>query len=264
VNAAAMPTAERVSQTAGGRTNGTVTNGNGRTVQSAGDRRNPTSSGFRVPDVSAVPVRRSPQRGAAPRLDRIVFMLAMGVIGVGLLGFLATRTYGWLSQMMAPGAALQGEQLQIQIDRPPIPIPDPTAVGGVSDPNAPLTAESALQVVEQWLSIKAAALGQEHASERLSEILIDPALGQQQQRAEEAKRDNWYWKYEHQAEITGFEVSENDPNQAQIEATVSETAELYENNQLNVASSYDEQLQVRYDLVRQEGEWRIKSMTVQP
>jgi len=39
-------------------------------------------------------------------------------------------------------------------------------------------------------------------------------------------------------------------NKAQVEAIVSEVAKLYEDGQLNQRSSYDENLRVRYDLVR--------------
>jgi hypothetical protein len=53
------------------------------------------------------------------------------------------------------------------------------------------------------------------------------------------------------------------PEEASVFAAVTETAELYVNDQIDLGGSYDEALQVRYDLVRQDDQWRIRAMSVQ-
>jgi hypothetical protein len=244
-----VPTAERISPPTARR------NDSGATADKlsppATDRKRNQPGGIPIPEIT--PPRRSPRRSL--RLDRIALMLAIGVLGVGVLSFMAYR---------ASGPALNGEQLQVRIDQPPIAIPTPTAAAPTIDPNAPLTQATALVVVQKWLSTKTAALGSNHDSDQLAQILVDPALTAWQQRSQEAKRDGWYWKYEHQAKVTTVNVDSSDANQAQVEAAVMEKAELYTNGQLDENSSYDENLQVRYDLVRQDGEWRIKGMEVLP
>ena len=45
-----------------------------------------------------------------------------------------------------------------------------------------------------------------------------------------------------------------------VEAQVKEVAQFYELGTLNNRNSYDRDLNMRYELVRQEGDWFIKSM----
>ncbi|NEQ23361.1 MAG: J domain-containing protein, partial [Microcoleus sp. SIO2G3] len=68
-----------------------------------------------------------PRRRSAPRLDRLALMLLLGVLGIGVLGFLASRTYAWLSDALNPGPRLEGEQLDISISQPPIALPSSPA-----------------------------------------------------------------------------------------------------------------------------------------
>jgi hypothetical protein len=51
-------------------------------------------------------------------------------------------------------------------------------------------------------------------------------------------------------------------NPASIEAVVTEKADLYTNGQLDTGSSYNSTVRVRYDLERQDGEWRIRDMQI--
>jgi hypothetical protein len=244
-----MPAAERTAPAAG------QTAGSGNRRFSATDDRRSAPTGFRAPDS---PI--SNRRRKAPRLDRLALILALGVVSVGALGVLTTLAYGWLSDRLAPGAGLQGEQLQIQLDQPPIPIPDPAASPTSADPNAPLTEAAALEIVEKWLSTKRAALGETHAIDQLDQILAEPVLSQWRNQAEDAQRDNWYFEYEHSATIKSVTVPQDDPNQAEIEAEVREAANAFRDGEPDGATSRDEVLQVRYDLIRQDGEWRIEGI----
>ncbi|MGL5193559.1 MAG: ARC6/PARC6 family protein, partial [Chroococcales cyanobacterium] len=94
------------------------------------------------------------------------------------------------------------------------------------------------------------------------EILMDPALSLWQRRAEAARRENWYWEYDHNIQETGVEMSPTDPNRATVEAQVSETARLFENGQLS--TTRDDNLRVQYQFVREAGQWRIRDWIILP
>lgn len=190
------------------------------------------------------------------KAGRLVLAAVALLLGIGILGFLASRVYGWLFS----GPTLEGEQLQIQIDQPLVVIPEPDAE--TSAASGAMTEEVAEQIVQAWYTAKSAALGSEHEVEQLEQILVDPALTQWQRRAEEGRRDGWYWQYQHNLEITSVETNEANPDQARIEAEVNEAAEFYERGQLNLNESYDDNLRVRYNLVRQDNQWRIRDMDV--
>lgn len=201
-----------------------------------------------------------PRRRSSPRFDRLALMVLLGILGLGLLGFLASRTFAWLGNVFDPGPQLEGDQLDIGISQPPIALPSsPAAI----DPTAPLTTESAQQIIETWLTAKSAAMGENHDRDRLATVLADPALSQWQKNVDDAERDSQYYTYEHQVKVTGVDADANNPDAATIDADVTEAATLYENGQPSSDGSRNDRLQIRYDVIRQDGQWRIKAWTVQ-
>lgn len=214
-----------------------------------------------TPDRSTPRSRPHPsRRRSSPRLDRLALMVLLGVVGLGVLGFLASRTYAWLSNALAPGPQLEGEQLSIRIDQLPIALPSsPAAI----DPAGALTTETAQQIVETWLATKSAAMGEEHERDRLATILVEPALSAWQKNVDDAERENLHFEYEHQVKVTGVDADADNPDEAAIDAEVTETARLFEDGQPNADGSRNETLQVRYELTRQGGQWRIKDWAVQ-
>jgi hypothetical protein len=193
---------------------------------------------------------------------RLFLLILLGLLFLAGLGFLAIKTYGWLSKTLQDlsGPTLTGEQPMVQLDRPPVAIPTPDS--GTVLATGPLTEDTAQQVVQTWLSAKAEALGSQHAVDKLELILAGPALLQWQQQAEDAKQGNWYSEYKHNLKrISSVQTSESNPDEARVEAEVSEAAQFYKNGQLDQRSSYNsDSLQIRYNLVRKEGEWRIQDM----
>ena len=202
---------------------------------------------------------RRPSRGRpSPRLDRMLFLVAIGVFAIVVLASLVSRlsrvfTGGAEVAVLQPGNLNALPQRYAELVVPPAPTLDQTE----------LTPELAEQVVETWLSAKAAALGESHNTEALSEILVEPTLSNWQATAEDAIANDWYMEYEHVVAIESVEVSEDTPDEAIVLAAVTETAELYEEGQVNLEGSYDSALQVEYTLIRQDGQWRIESMAVQ-
>lgn len=177
-----------------------------------------------------------------------------------ILGFIALQTFIWFASALnrLSGPTLSGEYPILGLEQPPVEIPEPqptpTAATGV------LTEETGGQVIQTWLTAKAAALGPDRATEKLQEILTDPALSRWQQMADAMQRNNAYQRYEHTLAVSSLATSEENPDRAQVEATVTEKAELYERDRL--ANTRDDNLRVRYDLVRQDGQWRIRDWEI--
>ncbi len=185
--------------------------------------------------------------------------LAGGVGGVLLLWLLISGILGWLSHRFWPAPALQGEQLALQLNEPPLPIPDANTA---QLPEEPLTPATAKQVIQTWLQTKALALGPNHEIQRLEDILAGPALSQWQLVAKQEQAANRYRKYEHNLKIESLETSSLDSDRATVLASVAEAASFYENGQLNQRKSYNETVRVRYSLIRQDRKWRIREMLV--
>lgn len=190
-----------------------------------------------------------------PRRDRLALLFLAGLLGMGLLGFLASRVLGWMTGTLT-GPKVQGQPLAISVTRPAIEIPAAADAGqqiGVE--------EIAKGTIEGWLKAKSAALGPDYETDVLKTILAEPALTQWERRAREAKQSNWYWEYEHQLEIESVEPNNPSADALQATAKVTEAGRYFEDGIENSSSSYDETLTMRYELVRKDGEWRVKGMT---
>jgi hypothetical protein len=276
---ASMPAAERVTQSPETSDNGAHAQGSrggkGKRPASPSENRPAAQNGARTAP-QGNPSRRSGAARSTLRFDRILLLAAAGLLSIMLLGFLFSRLLNrsQLRTASAPAnsrvanSAAQTGFSQFVADQKPI-----------ITANAPLTEENAPEIIETWLSAKAAAMGEEHNTQPLEEILVDPALSQQRARSEQMRAANSYGKYEHgtieivsvetsgtpEADSTGdpdAEATANAAQTAQIEAIVAEKADFYVNGQLDASSSYDSTVRVRYDLVRENGQWRIRDMTV--
>ncbi|NEP44183.1 MAG: DUF4101 domain-containing protein, partial [Okeania sp. SIO2H7] len=126
--------------------------------------------------------------------------------------------------------------------------------------SGPITEEIALIAIQSWLDTKATALGPNHQTEQLQNILVDPALERWLPTANALKRENSYRKYEHSLDIKSLNMSNTNANQAQVDAQVREKVEFYDNDRLS--NSQNDNLLVRYDLVRQDGKWKIRNWNV--
>lgn len=188
---------------------------------------------------------------------RLVLPVAAGIVSVVILGFLASQTYGWLKQISRPSLP---EEQPIKVAQSPSPIPDTSSKPQIAE--ALLNPEAAEQVIKSWFSAKAAAFGSNHALGRLNQILVDPALSQWQQLVQKDKVSNRHRQFKHSLKLNSVQTSKATPDQAQVEATVNEVAQIYEDDQINQNLSYSDNLRIRYDLVRQDGEWRIRDMTL--
>lgn len=193
-------------------------------------------------------------RGGSPYWGRLALVGAAGVLGVGILGFGTMRALGWITSAFS-GPRISGQPLAIRVDQPAFEIPEAPAAPaeiGVND--------MAGRVINEWLEIKQAALGESYQGDRLDDILLDPVLTQWQRRADAAAQESWYWEYEHSVEIESVTPDEPTADQLQAVAVVSEKARLFEFGVENTSASYDDTLKMQYDLVRQDGKWFVQGM----
>jgi hypothetical protein len=222
--------------------------------------RGQVANGFRVPAPEDLPPRRSGERAASASKFKPVLLFVIGLVSLGALGYLTTKAFTSLQD--ARGPKLEPNQPMISLDQPLIAVPDSDAVA--QSAAGPLTNEAAQQVVQTWLSAKAAALGPNRATNQLDQILVESALTQWQQQAEDDKRSNSYRQYQHAIRaIDSVEMSDVDPNQARVDAEVGEAATFYVNGQVDPSLSYtSDSIRVRYNLVRRGGKWLIREMNV--
>jgi hypothetical protein len=189
-------------------------------------------------------------------------MAIASVVGAGVLIWLLIVTLSWLRRTVQGFSApdLKGPQPMIELSKPPIPIPEPG--NQMRAPSGPLTQDTAQQVIETWLSTKKLAFGSDYQIEQLDQILAEPALSRWRQRAQTDKQNNSSWQYRHNVVVNSVETSEANPDQARVDAAVKEAAQFYQGGQPSQDKSYNDNLRVRYDLVRRDGRWLIQDMSV--
>jgi hypothetical protein len=107
-------------------------------------------------------------------------------------------------------------------------------------------------------------MGQSYATDQLPQILTGSALTQWQGAANAVKTDNVYLTYEH-SDLTIERVTPNpdDPNRVTVDATVTEKQESFTNGRADGNDRESPNLQVTYELVRQNGRWLIESIAAQ-
>lgn len=182
------------------------------------------------------------------------------------LGFLGVMTVGIAGMVLVAIAVLRQTQPQLE-DPPAAPRIEPvsssvaTPTPSLPGPPAALTQEAARQVIQTWQTLKAQALGPDHAINQLEQILTGSALTTWQTRAKEGQANNWYWQYQ-LSQLLIERVEQQAPDRARVVATIRETANFYDRGKLQPGSSYTAPYRAEYSLVRQQGRWQIQAMRV--
>ncbi|NJR72752.1 MAG: DUF4101 domain-containing protein [Scytonema sp. CRU_2_7] len=192
---------------------------------------------------------------AQTRLVRIMFV-SLGSLLV--LWLLIAGTFGLFKNLFFLGPSLKGGQLSVALNQPPVAIPDQNSKPQL--PAGTLTEAAAEEIIQAWLDTKAAAFGPNHEIESLKNILMGSTLTKWQQWALQERTDNRHRKYEHSVKVESLEANQADQHHSAVEASVTEATEYYTNGRIK--KSDNEKLRVRYELVRVEGVWRIRDMSV--
>ncbi|TVU55721.1 MAG: DUF4101 domain-containing protein [Arthrospira sp. PLM2.Bin9] len=193
------------------------------------------------------------------KVKRLILVGLVGLFGIWLLWMILSAIFGWIGNALEGmgGPRLTADGPEIRLDNSPIAIPEP-------EPENPLAADLnptvAQQVVNTWLTAKAAALGPEHQTQGLREILVEPSLTRWIGVSDSLRQENSHRRFQHEVRVQSVDVNENNPNQGTVDAQVREVTQFYQGNQME--RSEDSTLQVRYQLVRDQGPWRIRDWDI--
>ena len=71
------------------------------------------------------------------------------------------------------------------------------------------------------------------------------------------KQNKVHRKLQHNLSVKSVIVDSDNPNIATVEAEVTEDAQHYQAEKLNQSQSYNDNLRVRYKLIKKDGSWLI-------
>lgn len=203
------------------------------------------------------PRKRRDRRKPANSTWLVLLFLLGSIFGVGALSFAAMKLF--LNR--TPQTVESEPQLFISLNRSLLELPPVEAKTSSPQPQ-PTFADEAEQVVRRWLDSKSAAFGENYQVEKLNEVLIGSLLTAWRDRALSDRQNNIYREYDHELEIESAAVDRDNPQQATVEARVREVARYYQQGNLDDSRSYDDDLLVRYKLVRQGDKWMIAGSEV--
>jgi len=239
------------------------TNGNGEIVE--GNYHGTTVSPENYTDLAAdavmgasVPTAKRRRRKKRVKIDPIrfgVFLLCLaGVIGGS--AFLIFRG-------MSPLGSLEAEQLDLSLNNASEFIPDESTQKTLLLSQGNFTQAVGQQVLQTWLDQKKLAFGEKQDLGALNTILVPNLLKQQQSRIQQDAAQNRYRQYEHQLKILNYTVNPRDPNQATVTARVQEITQFFPRGSTQAKGSPEkDDLTIRYQLVRQQGVWKIAQIQV--
>ena len=240
-------------------------------VSSVEDYWHPPTNSFdspSLPPLSSDPLDLTEQKSPEPRRKRtrkrktVINPVRLGTVVLSGLAILGLGFFG-VQSMRSPLNALQGEQLEIGLNQPILEFPNTASATAHVIPKGELTNDVASDVIEGWLSSKSKAFGQEHEIAALSTILAEPLLSQWQGRATRDKQRGIYRQYDHKVEIKSLKFDPNNPNRATIQARVQEATKYYTaNSNAKPNKLQNDDLLVRYQLIRQNDQWRISAIAV--
>ncbi|MEA5462344.1 IMS domain-containing protein [Leptothoe sp. PORK10 BA2] len=206
-----------------------------------------------VLDDSSAKVRR---RSSSPKWGRLALVLLLGLLGLGLLGFIVAQLLGWFGGLFG-GPRLKGDPVDLDVARPAIELPTEESTPSAVSDDVQVIAEEAIQL---WYTTKGEAMGPNWDVTALEDILLEPALSEWTNRVQLNQRDGVHVEYEQS--IQNLSAEEIDDDQIKVTADVEETANAYQFGVLSEAASFKDQLTVEYNLKKQDDRWMIESFSV--
>ena len=196
-----------------------------------------------------------PRRKSSLKIERVLLLALPLFLGFGILAFTYQRSL------------LDSSSISILEEESPVESFD-TATSLESESTEAVFAEETLNeetargVIETWLESKSLAFGIDRKIDSLDTILAEPLLSRQRSSAVFFQQNNVHRMFSHAVQVQSVQNSPEKPEIANVEARVREVASHYQNGQYNPASSYDENLLVRYHLIRQDDRWLINDINV--
>lgn len=152
--------------------------------------------------------------------------------------------------------------LQLSLNEPLIQLPEEIVAEEAMGADNPLTAEGAGTIVNKWLEAKSQATGAEYKISALESILVDPLLSIWRNNISALRNQNAYRRYQHNVTIEGVNVNPQNLNQGNITARVREKSEFFRNGRLDNTRSYDEEILVKYEVVKINNQWLIQNTEI--
>ncbi|BAZ46793.1 heat shock protein DnaJ domain protein [Chondrocystis sp. NIES-4102] len=223
-------------------------------VVASGIKRQARNKTQGVPKKPVAVVRRR-KLDKATLIKGWLFILSL-IFGVGSIGFIATKLF-----LSPNNKTASTPQLAIAVAQPTIEIPTVAKKPVEVKPQVTFT-DTSKQVIQQWLTSKSAAFGKEHQITQLDSILAEPLLSTWRERALAYQKENLHREYQHQITMRSAKIDPQDSNKATVEAEVREVAQHYQSGKINQTESYDDNLLVRYQLIRKGEQWLIQNTEV--
>lgn len=154
------------------------------------------------------------------------------------------------------------EKLVLSINQPLLEIPENTTPNNPPNAIETLDNQTALEIVQNWLTVKTNATGAEHKIDEFAQILSEPLLSQWRSKAKYLEDNNAYRRYKHTMSIESVQINPKNPNQGVITAKINEVSQYYQDGVLNRTQSYDDTLKVRYDMIKKNNKWLINEIKV--
>jgi len=183
-----------------------------------------------------------------PLIGLFIFLL--------LLSFLAFLVY----RVFNPSTP--NNDLEISLGEPLIELPEDIAAEQITSQQNPLTAETALSLVATWLEAKAQGTGPNYNVEALEVILTEPLLSIWRGNIVALRSQNAYRRYEHDITVEGVSINPQNNNEGNITARVREKSQFFINGNLDDSRSYEEDLLVRYDVVKINNQWFMRNTQI--
>jgi tetratricopeptide (TPR) repeat protein len=213
-------------------------------------------------DRAASTMVRSRRPRRKPNIPRILLVCAGGLTCLWGLIWLVNAAFRSLTA--PPLVSTSPATISVTKSAPTKPEskPQPPAPQ-LKPPVGLLTKDIAQQAVKNWLNAKSKSLSQQYQTDRLKDIVVDPALSLALDRVKTAKAEGIHWVYKHpEISIEPIPSADAMATSATIQAQVKENAEYYKDNRLDPTQSYSQKLLVEYNLVRQKDRWYVKNMDV--
>lgn len=214
----------------------------------------------------------SKTRRSRSQLQYRRWFFAAGAVALVLLAL-----FGLISQCSRPEDPVPGAENSSSEPVSPDPIPTTPASPSVSPPPSPpvasptpspapaaseeITTTSARQIIQSWQSAKAEAMGKDHQVASLDKILADPSLSEWKAGAQSDQANRIHLEYTFD-DLKINAINQQSPTEATVDATVTETAKVFEGGQQTTDAYTGDTYRVRYQLVREQEQWKIKQMKV--
>lgn len=212
---------------------------------------------------------RSPGRKRSPLQYRRWFFMA-GAVFLGFIALLGLISQCSRQESPVPEAGNLPVEPSVPVDPEPIPSPSPgpsvrptsptVTPSPTSSPSVAsdtITTTNARQIIETWQTAKAEAMGENYQIEQLETILAEPALSEWKGSSQSNQTRQSYLQYNF-SDLKINKIQQQSPTQATVEATVTETAKVFERGQLANNGYTGDTYQVQYELIREQDQWKIK------